>query len=187
MAISQRVQILSDKSAELSVLAEYLKNPKLIDQLADDVRKLNALTDQETAKAIEARQSIALHEATKKDLSDKMAKIDSDRTELSLSVRGFNDHKEETLKQFSEKEAELSSKSSQLSDAIKSHAKNVSQLEKDRSELNSKHLAAMAELDKVKLAVAKTSEANTEKAAQLAEMQNSLKEKAGKLNALLTE
>lgn len=76
MVASHRVQMLGNKSDEILVLIEFLKNPKLADSLAEEVIKLNKLTEDEEKKLHESKLIIQSHATALKsyeDLKKKMA------------------------------------------------------------------------------------------------------------------
>lgn len=187
MAVAQRVQILTDKAAELAVLSEYLKNPKLIDQLKEEVKSLNALTAEEEKKANEARGAIALHEAQKKELADQSSNLEDSKLAHAIEVGKFDTEKENTLSQLAAKKAELDALAVQLTGAQQTHALNASKLESDKADLLSKYEAAFAELTADKNANEKTKLALDVRATELTKAEQAHKEKAAKLKGLLTE
>lgn len=71
MVASARVQQLNDGFDLLNVLAEYLKNPKLISQLEDEVSKLNTLTEDEAAKYNEAQILIQQRDSLNKEIASQ--------------------------------------------------------------------------------------------------------------------
>lgn len=78
MVASTRVQMLGNKSDEILVLMEFLQNPKLCDQLAQEVIKLNTLTDEQEKQLQEAKLLIQSHatalksyEQLKKTMADE--------------------------------------------------------------------------------------------------------------------
>ncbi len=83
MSASQRVQILADKAEELSVLSEFLRNPNLIQQLQDEIVKLNSLTADEEARVAQAR----------KDLREHAGKMDILQTSMEELTKAHEAHK----------------------------------------------------------------------------------------------
>lgn len=75
MSASTRVQVLADKAEELSLLAEFLKNPDLITDLQDEIKKLNSLTADEEEKLVQARAEL-------KGYAEKTAALKSERDQL---------------------------------------------------------------------------------------------------------
>ena len=75
MSTSQRVQILTDKSAELNLLTEFLRNPNLIAELSAEVKKLNSLTEAEESKVAEVREMFLNHPSLVRDIEQKTANL----------------------------------------------------------------------------------------------------------------
>lgn len=80
MVASSRVQTLSEGSALLDILGEYLKNPKLMKQLTEEVQKINALSKEQEDQLHESQILIQKRDAlireiaaNTKDLSDAKA------------------------------------------------------------------------------------------------------------------
>jgi hypothetical protein len=129
MSASQRVQVLADKAEELSLLAEFLKNPKLIEQLQDEVKKLNSLTSDEEAKIAQAR----------KDLREHTGKMDILQTTMEELAKAQEAHKErvsvdmanieEQSKKLSLEKQSLADKAYELAQKDKSHAEERKQLD----------------------------------------------------------
>lgn len=97
MVASTRVQMLGNKSDEILVLIEFLKNPKLADQLAEEVVKLNMLTDEQEKQLQEAKLLIQSHatalksyEELKKTMSDEydahIAKMEAERKDFDAQL-----------------------------------------------------------------------------------------------------
>lgn len=183
MAQSQRVQILDNKSQELSVLAEYLKNPKLVQELAEEIKSLNALTKDEELKASEGRDLIknresilkevqdkkdevsrlqSVHDAVAADLAEKAKSLGNAQTELAAKEKGRADAENYLAKAKADFEVEK-----------KTHAGNV-QAHSDK--VNS-------DLDKIKA----QQDANHVEANRLDDLDKSLKEKAAKIKAMVGE
>lgn len=68
MTSSQRVQILSDNLEGMELLAQFLKNPRLVDDLRDEVIKLNKLTADETLQLNEAKKIIKDRDAIEAEI-----------------------------------------------------------------------------------------------------------------------
>lgn len=183
MAISQRVQLLSDNAYGVSILAEYLKNPKLIEQLADEIKKLNSLTEQEEKKASAARSSIITYDELKK----QQEKLEADKLAHEKILSDFEQVKIIHAEEIQKQKDQLAENALQLDNAIKIHKKNVADLQDSTNELNKKHSSAISELEAEKTSLNKVAEANQAKSVELDKLQKNLKEKADKLQNLLTE
>lgn len=85
MSASTRVQVLADKAEELSLLAEFLNNPKLISNLQEEVKKLNSLTAEEETKLSQARQDLKEH-------ADKVEALDKMKGALDLAIKSHDQH-----------------------------------------------------------------------------------------------
>lgn len=187
MSAANQIKILNDKGAEIALMQEYLKNPKMVDQLKEDIKQLHALSEEETKKSEEARQAIALHEAQKKELAEQSAKLENDKLEHAIEVGKFDTEKEDTLSQLAVKKAELDALAVQLTGAQQTHALNAAKLESDKANLLSKYDAAFSELTADKNANEKTKLALDVRATELAKAEQAHKEKAAKLKGFLTE
>lgn len=80
MSVSQRVQTLQSGAEQISVLAEYLKNPKLIEQLQEDIKALNSLTVDEESKLLQARSDLKEHDKKISDLKKERDQLEADKS-----------------------------------------------------------------------------------------------------------
>lgn len=114
MATSTRVQLLSDGSEGISVLKEFLSNPSLIDNLQEEVKKLNSLTEEEESKLQDAKLTIQSHQQKTKELQDLQDKITSDRAaheqDILSKTKDFNDYVASENQKLAEANADLDSK-----------------------------------------------------------------------------
>jgi len=118
MATSQRVQILSDKSEEISILAQFLKNPRLIDELAAEVAKLNSLTEVEEARLHESKILIQQRDALADANASQKSKMEG---EYSAHLERIASERAEADKLLAAKKAEIDDANSAL-DSRKSAA-----------------------------------------------------------------
>lgn len=183
MAISQRVQLLSDNAQGVSILLEYLKNPKLVDQLTEDIKKLNALTEQEEQKAAAARSSVITYEG----LKQQQEKLDANKAAHEKTVVDFQQVKSDHAAEIDKQKAGLSEREFQLGEIAKQHTLNAAKIEKDRADLLGKYDAAFAELTLEKAALEKTKSMQDVRATELAKAEQAIKEKAERLKGLLAE
>lgn len=183
MAISQRVQLLSDNAQGVSILAEYLKNPNLVDQLTEDIKKLNALTEQEEQKASAARASIITYEGLKK----QQDRLDADKAAHEKTVMDFEQVKSDYAAEIQKQKDGLSAMESQLSETAKQQALNAEKIAADRANLLSKYDAAFAELTAERNIIDKIKSAQDARATELIKTEQAHKEKAEKLKGLLAE
>lgn len=71
MATSHRVQALDSGASLLGVLKEYLSNPKLIEELQDEVVKLNTLTDEKAAELHDAQILVQQRDKLTKEIAEQ--------------------------------------------------------------------------------------------------------------------
>lgn len=129
MSASQRVQILSGGAEQLAVLSEYIKNPKLIEQLQDEVKKLNSLTADEESKVAQAR----------KDLRDHAGKMDILQTSMEELAREQEAHKSQVSIDTANIEASakvLSLEKQYILDKETAHKDVIKQLSEERKQLD---------------------------------------------------
>jgi len=120
MASSQRVQVLTDGSDLLKVLGEFLKNPKLIEELAAEVVKLNEITDQQSADLHKALTTIQQKDETAAELKKLRETIAAETSahikETEKRVAEFNTYIENNEKILADKKAELDAREADLND-----------------------------------------------------------------------
>lgn len=68
MVASTRIQALASGSDLVTILSEYLENPKLIDELSAEVVTLNTLTDEQSEQLEEAKILIQQRDALNKEI-----------------------------------------------------------------------------------------------------------------------
>lgn len=139
MSASQRVQLLSGGAEQLAVLSEYLKNPKIIAQLQDEVKALNSLTADEESKVAQAR----------KDLRDHVGKMDILQTSMEELAKAQEAHKElvatelgrisDEHDRFNAIRTELIDKDQKQKDANVRASQERTQLEKDKNSVIKTH------------------------------------------------
>ncbi len=100
MAVVGRIQVLADKAAELSVLAEFIKNPNLISQLQEEVKKLNSLTAEEEEKVAQARKDLREH-------AEKVEALTKERLSLEADKKSHTEYMEKTKDEFLAKQASI--------------------------------------------------------------------------------
>lgn len=187
MAIGQRVQILVDEGTKISLMREYLKNPKIVDQLEEDIKRLNALGEQEAAKAVEARAAIALHESNKKELADQKNELETAKAAHAVDVEEFNRKSSALQEQQNAKEFSLCTREDALAEALKIHAQNVSQLEAQKLDLQKKSQEVFDRIAADKNTNEETKAALYIRETELAKAEQAHKEKAIALKALFPE
>lgn len=183
MAQSQRFQILDNKSQELSVLAEYLKNPNLVQELAEEIKFLNALTKDEELKASEGRDLIKNREIILKEIQDKKDELYKLQ---SVNDTALSDIAEKT-KSLGNAQSELAAKEKGRSDAENYLAKAKADFEVEKknhaSNVQAHSDKVNSDLEKIKA----HQDANYAEANRLDDMDKSLKEKASKIKAMVGE
>ena len=79
MAVSQRVQLLSNKSDEISIITQFLTDPNLVKSLEDEVRRLNKLTEEEEARLHESKCTIQNIDQLKMDFQKLRAEMTTEK------------------------------------------------------------------------------------------------------------
>lgn len=125
MVASNTVQILSNKSEEIAALMEFVKNPALADKLAQEVKKLNQLTEDEEKRLHDAQITIQQKDKTEKELAvlrAQMAReVEDHKTALAAELDNHaakmdveNKALEKAKAELDEKQAELDAREVQL-------------------------------------------------------------------------
>ncbi len=181
MSASQRVQILATKSEELNVLAEFIRNPGLIDELSAEILKLNALTEHEENKVKDARDLLAKSDALQVDLQAQRDDIKVKRNELSSAQELFKTD----IQRVTDTDAALKVKVQEQAEVDKRHEKERAELAAQRaahaSAVSDHNTLAASHLDKVEAARRK----NEAKAEELKALEQSLKAKAEAIKGLV--
>lgn len=183
MASSQRVQILSGQANELAILGEFIKNPKLIEDLTEEVKKLNALTASEEQKAKEAREYISKHVVLAEDIEKKNAALCAERESHERHVAEFSDR----LSAVEKMHADAKAKEDNALLISKKNEKSQAALEEYRAKLDRQN---SQERDKLALdltAIKKTAVENEMEAGRLKRFEEKLKEKADRIKGLMSE
>ena len=130
MAQSQRVKALSDGSDMITVLAEYIKNPKIIKDLAQEVVDINKLTADEERLHTEAvmllqqRDTLANEILLKKDeLADELAKHER---AIAAADAKFDKKTATAIAELEERKAALDARQLELeAEALRLHEKDI--------------------------------------------------------------
>src|ERR1700742_1232780 len=69
MVASARLQALTEGSDHLKILSEFLSNPKLIDELSQEVVRLNKLSNEEEKKLHDAQLLVQEHDKLVKEIA----------------------------------------------------------------------------------------------------------------------
>lgn len=181
MAASQRVQILNDKISELSLLAEYIRNPNLISDLADEIKKLNFLTKEEEDKAAEGRSLVEKRDVILKEFEDKHSKLalaqeDHDKRAAELDSKATN---------LGENQAELDRKNAARLETEKYLSESKRQLEVDRDAMEKKLEEDRAALSIQAEKISSDRIRNEKEAQRLSDLDKALKEKTAVLKGIL--
>lgn len=126
--IMQQIQDLNT----FQEILEMVKDPKAIDKVRavhDEMRKQQALTNEQAVKAAEAKDFIARHAQLQKDLTARESKLASD-------VTAHEKDKADSVKVFDTETARLTNIGKGLDEKVKIYAVNTAQLEKDRRDLD---------------------------------------------------
>lgn len=126
MSASQRVQILADKVEELSLLAEFIRNPNLISDLQEEIKKLNSLTLTEEAKLFQARKDLSEYEEKYSALQNERDQLDADKAAYeeqtaakSAELSTLSENLDVVAKNQMQKDAEQDAREKQYLDARK--------------------------------------------------------------------
>lgn len=142
MSVSQRVNNLASGNDLLQILGEYLRNPKLIDDLNAEVIKLTTLSDEEEARLHEAKTLMQQRDELKaeterqaKALADDLAahdrRIMQDKKNADEYVAAKNAEVALAHKKLDEREAalaELAARLDQRENTLKEKAAKVTGL-----------------------------------------------------------
>lgn len=181
MSASQRVQVLTNQSNELAILAEFIKNPKLIEELTAEVKKLNSLTESEEQKFNEAKEFIQKHSDLLADLNNQRNALAADKLAHENKVAAFmNDTK--NIRQL---DVDLKAKDAIHSETEKRHSEDRKKIEEDRVKLARQNEQERASLGEVNAKNKKEKEFIESEKARLIEFEKSLKDKARAMAALV--
>lgn len=180
MSASQRVQVLTSKSSELDILAEFIKNPNLIAELSAEVLKLNSLTEVEEKKVQDAKAFMQNHanlladlKSKEDDLAQRKAEHEASVNQFLLDTQGIRDLDIE-LKNKAIAQADMDKKHAEIKRALDDREANLlRQNEQERSKLSDER--EQNNRDKKYI---------SEEKARLKEYETSLKEKAKKIAEL---
>lgn len=181
MAASQRVQILTDKSAELSALVEYIRNPNFIEELSAEVKKLNALTEFEENKAKDARVLIAKSEELQTDLQRQRDDIKAAKEVHEKRVSLFDDE----VKKVRDTNESLKAKELQQVETDKKHFGERQAIDKKVLDHNRQVEADNQKLIQEKANLQAAHDRLENKASELKKKEEELTDKANKIKALM--
>jgi len=80
MVASTKIQSLSDRAEEISILREFLTNPNLCADLAAEVKKLNSLSADEESRHQEAKILIQQRDKLVVEVAGFQTRIDAERS-----------------------------------------------------------------------------------------------------------
>lgn len=183
MAASQRVQVLSDRVTELSILAQYLANPKLIDELKAEVMALNTLTVQETAKMNDARAFMAKYDEMSAAYNNKVDVLESDRKTFDKSVADLVDKIEAVNRQSTENAEKLAA----LTAVDKALGEARATLNQAAADMDTRHADEWAKIQAAKDDIEKMNGSLTVERVRLASVDKALREKADKIKGLVAD
>lgn len=181
MTVSQKLQILEKKAEDLSVLAEYLKNPSLMQELRQDIKDTYAFSESERLKAEEAKRIIADSEATQKDLSEREVILSQKQEAHEKFVKeSFNRIETEKENLFKMKAA-LDARTIEQAETDEKHAKDRANILDVKN-----NFAAQSTKDKASIVIAidtieRDKKANESEAARLSEWREKLTKKSTQL------
>lgn len=158
MSASQRIQVLSNKSEELSILKEFILNPNLIDSLALEVKKLNSLTFEEEVKLKTAKDMLKNHDSILADLSKRESLLTAAKIAHQAEVKKNNDEQTAIMNGVSESEKSQASKMADLENSLNSkikayeekekvHARNVKIFEEEKENFIKMHADDRKKID----------------------------------------
>lgn len=103
MVASPRVQILTDKAQELDVLYQYIKNPKLIEELKKDVVDLNTLTEEQSARYHEAHLLMQKKDRLEAEIAAQQRQIEKEKADHDLEIKNSQAQIERMLAEANDK------------------------------------------------------------------------------------
>jgi len=168
----------------LKDIVAMVKNPDAIDEAYQ--RRLDAakLTDDEVAKANEARALIAQAAQLKADLNQQQAIIEADKISLSSDISAFETRKQSEADRLKKWEDELSTAAVAHTESERKNQETAKALEDQKTWLESDYAAKVQSLNDKEMALNGVAEAQKAEDARLATFRDQLKDKAGKLAAL---
>jgi len=168
----------------LKDIVAMVKNPDAIDEAYQ--RRLDAakLTDDEVAKANEARALIAQAAQLKADLNQQQAIIEADKISLSSDISAFETRKQSEADRLKKWEDELSTAAVAHTESERKNQETAKALEDQKTWLESDYAAKVQSLNDKEMALNGVAEAQKAEDARLATWRDQLKDKAGKLAAL---
>lgn len=183
MAVSQSIQILDNKSQELSVLYDYIKNPNLIKELAEDIKKLNALSADEEKKAQEAREYIKKYDAMEKQMEAELDALAAAKKEHAAQVAGFSAE----AGRVSTLAAAVDARTEALNMQGLQQAEERKSLDAYRAKIDQQNTDERAKLKDDLQDIKDAKAAHAVEADRLAQYEKKLKEKAEKIRGLVAD
>lgn len=176
-----------DGLQSIKQLMELFKNPKSISDAAELARKEAALTEDELAKATEARALIAKADVLYKDLKEKGDELTNLQSNHATELNQFKEEKASWEAQVSATNLQIDNRTAQLDDAQKSLINNQKQLEQDRKVFEKETSDKSDNLLKREDAVQQRENADIIRKNALKEYEEVLKQKATKLKEQLSD
>lgn len=103
MATSQRVQILTDKSQEYELMFEFLKDPRLLDKLKEEVILLNKLSVEEEARLHESRLLMEKKDRLEKDIEEAKRGMEREKADHEAFIKAGRDNLDRHISEEKEK------------------------------------------------------------------------------------
>jgi hypothetical protein len=197
MSVSQRVQLLSDKVEELSILKEFLTNPKLIEQLADEVKGLHALTKDEEIKLAEAKKLLRDHDAIvdvlqkretalNKSIADHEKEVEADHVAHSQAIADFTSDTKTRADKLAAQEKDLSQRVALQADKENKHIDDVRKFSGEKEKASQSIIVDRKRVEASLARSAALEADNITKAEKLAAFEKKLKEAAEKMQNLIS-
>lgn len=111
MAQSQRVQALTQGMEFVSILREFIKDPNLGEELADEVKKLNTLTAQEEDRLHESKVLMQQRDALTAEIAAQRKTLAAEKAAHEAAVQAAQ---EKCDAYVAEEEAKLAKKAADL-------------------------------------------------------------------------
>ncbi len=182
--VAQKIQTLADNAEGLALLAQYLHNPKLIDELKAEAVKAIGFTEDEQKRAADGREAIRQGDALTQKLQSDRDALDKERLAHEENVKAFNEQKDAFSKNMEEVGTLMAEKDAAHADTDQRHAEARKKLDSDIAAHNNNMVHAYAKLDEEREKATAERQANAVEAARLFNKTRELQQKAEEFRAL---
>ncbi len=167
----------------LKDIVEMVKNPKAIEAAYEARRKGAQLTDDEVAKATEARAIIAQADALREELKQGHAGLEAAKIEHTGTVKMFGDQVIKESARLNEWEGKLTDKQEKQDATDSRHNQERENLDARAREIEAKHTEWLADYDKRMETIFQTEASQKTENDRMAALAAKLKAKAARVAA----